>query len=573
MIMKKFYLFILAFISSLSVFSQTAITSDNIFSYYLLEAVKAKYHNDYNQALSLYMNCYKLDNKSSLVMFEVSRIYYAAKKMDEANLWLDKAIEVDSTNNLDYIKYAATLKLYSGRYSQAKDYFKQLVKRESDVPTHKLMLARLYSQLNIPDSAHAILNSISTEQVPWSTIQLEHADLYTHELNARKLQKTLKGIIKKEPHEASSYKYMADYYFAVKDSKNGLKYLNEGLSKNGGDALLLDLADYYFKNDDYALFKFYFNKAVLSVDITADEKRSKIAYYIQQKDKELFLRKDSDYLTEILRKAVAFHPDDEGLNMLLATYYNFTTRPAECLSLMDGFFSSHTANYDFYTLYISIIMSQPNVDWSKFDRIVKVAYDLFPDQPYLVQARVLALNHFDKYEQSIDILSDYLSEFVDVQSNSQLRAIKVDFLNLLAESYYKVGRQDDSFSTYDAILSLEPNDFLALNNYAYYLSLAEIRLDDAERMSSKTISAEPNNSTYLDTYAWILYKKQKYSMSQLMMEAALNHATAPSAELFEHYGYILRAQGDTENASIQFKKALELDNSRQYLKEFILDEN
>lgn len=570
--MSRFYTFILSLLCSVCVFSQTRIGADNIFNYYLMEAVKAKYHNDFNDALSLYMNCYKLDNQSSTVMYEISRIYYAAKKMDEANLWLDRAIELDSTKNLEYIKYGATLKLYSGKYSQAKEFYKILADKESDIPTHKLMLARLYSQLNQADSAHMTLNQISTELVPWSSIQLEHAELYTHELNPRKLKKTISGILKKEPNEASSYKYMADYYFAVKDTKNGLKYLNEGLSKNNGDVLLLDLSDYYYKIESYSLFKSYLDKVATSVDIEADTKRVKLASYLQQKDKEKYLREESDYFTKILKETVSFHPDDEGLNMLLATYYNFTSRQSESMSLMDRFFANHSASYDFYALYISSIMSQPVIDWEKFDNISKSAYDLYDDQPYMVQARVIALNHFDRYKQSIDILSEFLAELTDVQGNQQLRAIKIDFLNLLAESYYSNGQLEDSFATYDAVLSLDPNNISALNNYAYYLSLVDRNLDKAESMSAKTITVEPNNPTYLDTYAWVLYKREKYSMAQLMIEAALNNSSEVNPELVEHYGFILRALGNIEESVIQFKKALEIDSKREYLKEFIVND-
>lgn len=561
--------FIVAF--SASALAQSVLSSDNIFNYYLLEAVKAKSHGDYSTALSNYSNCYKLDNKSSIVMFEMSRIYYAAKKMDEANLWLDRAIEVDSTDNLSYIKYAATLKLYSAKYPQAKDYYKILVKREPDVPTHKLMLARLYSQLNFPDSAHATLNQISTDQIPWSSVQLEHADLYKHELNARKLEKTLKNILKREPNDPESYKYLADYYFAIKEPKKALKFLNDGLSKPGGDVLLFDLADYYFKNDQYELFKSYADRAAVSVDIDPQQKSQSINAYLSQKDKELYLRSESDYFAALLNKAVSFHPDNEQLNVLLASYYSFTNRADMALKVMDTYFATHTANYDFFATYIYSITSQPVIDWVKLDKVVSSAFELFPEEPYIVQAKVLCLNHFYNYSKSIDILTDYLTDFPDVKSNQKLRTVKLDFLNLLAESYYQDGKLDDSFSTYDAVLSLEPNHIIALNNYAYYLSLLGKRLDDAERMSSKTISIEPQNPTYLDTYAWVLYKKGKYSNALLMMEAAINNSTDPSAELYEHYGRILKALNDDENAVIQFKKAYELDPGRKYLIELMQD--
>ena len=46
---------------------------------------------------------------------------------------------------------------------------------------------------------------------------------------------------------------------------------------------------------------------------------------------------------------------------------------------------------------------------------------------------------------------------------------------------------------------------------------------------------------------------------------AINNSTEPSAELYEHYGRILKALNEDENAVIQFKKAYELDPGRKYL--------
>lgn len=549
------------------------IDADNIFNYYLLEASKAKYRGDFNQALQYYHNCYKLDDKSSAVMYEISRLYYATKKMDEANLWLDKSISLDSTNNAEYIKYAATLKLYSGRYAESKEYYKKLVSMESDVPTYRLMLARLYSQLNMPDSAHICLDQISLDQVPWSAIQLEHADLYTHESNVRKLEKTLKNILKREPNEASSYKHLADYYFVIKKPKKALNYLTSGLTKNDGDLLLLDIADYYFKIGDYPLFKQYIDQAIHSVSISAETKIRKLTSYLQDKDKELYLRNESDYFTYLLKSAVSFHQDDEQLTILLAQYLNSLSRTSEALKVFDSYFVSHSPSYDFFATYVFTIMSQPELDWHKLNHVITDAYSLFPDQPYIVEARALTYNHFDKYQETIDVLTEFLTELDDIQLTQQLKSIKVEFLNILAESYYGLGKTEDSFATYDAVLSLDPNYIVALNNYAYYLSLHNVRLDDAEKMSSKTISVEPNNPTYLDTYAWVLYKKEQFSIAKIMIEAAFNYSTSPSSELYEHYGFILKAVGDTENSVIQFRKAIELDSKKDYLKEFLTDEN
>ena len=61
-----------------------------------------------------------------------------------------------------------------------------------------------------------------------------------------------------------------------------------------------------------------------------------------------------------------------------------------------------------------------------------------------------------------------------------------------------------------AVLNSGVTQVLCINNYSYYLSLREEKLEYAESLSKKSIIAEPNNSTFLDTYAWILFKLKRF---------------------------------------------------------------
>ena len=69
-------------------------------------------------------------------------------------------------------------------------------------------------------------------------------------------------------------------------------------------------------------------------------------------------------------------------------------------------------------------------------------------------------------------------------------------------------------------------------------------------MSAKTIKAEPKNSTYLDTYAWILYKEERYTEAKLYIDQALANLSdsAMRADLLEHAGDIYWAAGMREQA-------------------------
>ena len=104
-----------------------------------------------------------------------------------------------------------------------------------------------------------------------------------------------------------------------------------------------------------------------------------------------------------------------------------------------------------------------------------------------------------------------------------------------------------------------------LNNYSYYLSLRDEKLDYAEQLSKKTILAEPNNSTYLDTYAWILYKQKKYAEALIYIKRAYLNGGDKNDVIVEHYGDIQYKNGNLDEAVQLWEKSKELGNKSEQL--------
>ena len=112
-----------------------------------------------------------------------------------------------------------------------------------------------------------------------------------------------------------------------------------------------------------------------------------------------------------------------------------------------------------------------------------------------------------------------------------------------------------AFESYDRVLRAKPDNIYVLNNYAYYLSLDNHDFDKALQMSAKTIQAEPKNPTYLDTYAWILYKLDRYDEALKYMNKVFKYDKNPQGINYEHLGDIQYKLGDTKNAVKNWKKA------------------
>ena len=77
-----------------------------------------------------------------------------------------------------------------------------------------------------------------------------------------------------------------------------------------------------------------------------------------------------------------------------------------------------------------------------------------------------------------------------------------DFYAIMGDILHEKGLNKEAFEAYDSCFQWRADNYNALNNYAYYLSLTLKDLEKAEKASYKTIKAEPKNSTFLDIAKW-----------------------------------------------------------------------
>ncbi|MDX5481079.1 MAG: tetratricopeptide repeat protein, partial [Hymenobacteraceae bacterium] len=123
----------------------------------------------------------------------------------------------------------------------------------------------------------------------------------------------------------------------------------------------------------------------------------------------------------------------------------------------------------------------------------------------------------------------------------------------LGDGYNSLKDYQKSDEAYEAVLAQDANNEHVLNNYSYFLSLRNEKLDKAREMAERLIKQHPNNPTYLDTYAWVLYKLGEYTEARKYLEQAV--AISDDATIIEHYGDVLFKLGKKEEAVSQWQKA------------------
>jgi Tfp pilus assembly protein PilF len=145
-------------------------------------------------------------------------------------------------------------------------------------------------------------------------------------------------------------------------------------------------------------------------------------------------------------------------------------------------------------------------------------------------------------------------------SNSKNKEIQLEFYSLLAECYESLGEHEKSDNAFNVALSLDRNNYGILNNYSYYLSLRSKNLAIARRMSGMTIKADPTNSTYLDTYAWILFKMNKWHKAEKIIKRAIEYGGENNKEILLHYSEILISLKRNSEALHFLNEAVKLAN-------------
>ena len=143
---------------------------------------------------------------------------------------------------------------------------------------------------------------------------------------------------------------------------------------------------------------------------------------------------------------------------------------------------------------------------------------------------------------------------------------------MLGDIYSEKEMLEQCYQYYDSALVYNGNNALVLNNYAYHLACNNGDLLKAETMSNKSMSIDTENATYIDTYAWVLFKMNSYTLARIYIEKAIGKLAPDeegSAEYYEHYGDILIMLGEADKAVEQWTKALELAPERVVLKKKI----
>ena len=322
---------------------------------------------------------------------------------------------------------------------------------------------------------------------------------------------------------------------------NGLTYLTK--------------AEYYLALGDTLNYDRQTYQALVSTDLDVESKLQILVNYT----KTLLSAKDTTHRTDHLFDVlIEQHPLEPQIRVLYSEYLMFIDNNEGAAEQIDYALNLDPTNKELWTRLMAYYLYAGN--YEKTIEVGDKAIRLNPDNVELYSYLGSSCYSVKQYDKAIEVYDKALAilDSTQVDDRSNLLSGKADVK-------FAMGDTIAAFALYDQSLDLNPDNPGTLNNYAYFLALSNRDLDKAERMSAKTIVEDAANPTYLDTYAWVFYMRKEYTMAQLYIEMAINNEEQPTSELFEHYGYILLANGDKQKALEQWRKAIELKPDNEQL--------
>tara|TARA_R110002050_G_scaffold79631_5_gene170195 strand:+ start:9466 stop:11226 length:1761 start_codon:yes stop_codon:yes gene_type:complete len=539
---------------------ETELSQDqqNEFEYLFIEGLKQKKLGDIQKAVSIFSRCLEIDPNSSVAMYEMASIHYANKDLTSASLLLEKAISINSENKW-YKLLLAEIYRQRQQFQEAAAIYTRLSKGEPDNLEYLYYNATLLGMAEQYEEAIEAYNRLEQKTGLNEQISVAKQQIYLAWDKPDEAFDEINRLIESDPEETQYYGLLAELYQQVGDEKNAIKNFNKILEIDPENGFVhFSLASYYIEQGDKEKAYEHIKNAFANQELDAD---TKIQYYmLQTSDAEAseWTHEEMNELLDILQET---HPDDNRMYTIYAEHLMRQNKLDEARDYLKQYLETDKDNFIIWQQLL--FMDNDLLDFEGLYSNSEQAIELFPNQAVLYALHAVAALQLEKYDEVLETLEEGEVYVLDNQS------LKVQFELYKAEAYYKLNQVEKAFKAFDEVIKLNPDNHMAMNNYAYYLSIRGEQLEKAERMSGRVVQANPENPTYLDTYAWVLFKRKNYELAKFYIESAISNGGEANGVLLEHYGDILYKLGEKDKALENWKKAKELGEGTEVLEQKI----
>jgi tetratricopeptide (TPR) repeat protein len=508
-------------------------------------AENARLLGKYSEALNLYNEFVKKYPQNATAKYNLSKLCFQNKNAQAAETFAQKAVEINPANTY-FQEYYTFLLLYNYKFKNAEKQYNSLIEKNPSNPDYVFKKAQLFLKTKEYAKALDCLNEYEKIVGFNEDIINQKKNLYII-LNKPDLAiLEIKKLQKEYPSKVAYPLLIAEIYVSEKNTVGAEITFKEIENKYGTDPTAqAALAEYYLSKKDEKAYNDFMLKLMQNKNVSTETKISIILPTLKKLDEDSIA--NDNHIIELVKSISLAAPTDKDAILIYANVLTYSKKTILAIAQYKRYLTLDSSNFDVWIQVASLYFDEKMYDSTIV--ISEIASKLFYDKalPYFYKG--LAYVQKNEQEKAIESLTIALKK--DASNNALAALIHTS----LGDAYNSLKQYKQSDESFDAALKLFPLDATTLNNYAYYLSVRNERLTDAEAMSKKSLELQPNSKSFLDTYGWILFQQGKFEEAKKYIEKAIQSNGEEDGTLFEHLGDVYFKLNDLLNAKKYWQMA------------------
>lgn len=508
----------------------------------------------------------RIDPKNGPALTGLAAVQLAGHRLDEAEQTYKRLAALPDK---EYKHLHAVFLFQTGKRDQALAEFLKLASEDSGNRDARSRLLAAYVSMGKMAEAQQLLAKALKKNSKDTDALFQRAELYLRNGNAAGAETDLKEVLHFKADSAQAHFALAEVYRIQGAAQNERQELIEALrlspgtlparlalarnflvAKEAKSALeLLDQAPAPQKaiaavvlERNWALFAGGNYKEMR----TALDQALKMARLPELLIQDAVLKMhDGDYVgarisaEEVLRQS----PEEVRAARVLADSYTAQKQPQKAAQRLAELADGHPKSAPLHSL-----LGQYELAIGRQAEARQAFEAAKSADPGFIQAD-LALAGMDRRDKHLDDARRHLATVLKIDPRN------VSAMAMLAAIETDTGNRNGAIEKYRAMLDIDSNNVLALNNLAW--TLAKDNPDEALKYAQQAVELAPDNATVEDTLGWIYYEKGIYRTAVDYLKNAVAKESTPRRQF--HLGMCYMKVGDRDLGQKTLNAALQKD--------------
>ena len=533
--------------------NNTAIDT-TAYDYLFVEAVKQKLLGNIGDAVKIFEQCLKADQKNDAAYFQIAQILMGSGDTKRGKEYGLKAFNL-KPDNFWYMMFLAGSYYSERNLDSATIFYEKAIKSFPAREDLQMNLGNLYAENKRYDKALQVFEIFERKYGVNENTTVSEVKVLMAAGKMNEAEDKINKLLVLNPDDILYNGLLAEIYAAEGKDEAAIELYDKLISghPDNGD-IQLSLFTFLLERKKYDDLLILLNKIILNNDI-AKELKVGLFNRLIETDGFVQIKGNELQLASMIMESV--YKDDNIILIIRPEILEAMKKYENAISRLEEIIFAQPDYYMAWEKLLFIYLDEK--DYKNLEEKGELCATKF-NRSFV--AKILYANAAME-NKNYDIALEELRKASILAGEDKDMMLQV--LTLKADLYYRMKNYNDAFKTFDEALANNSSDLTILNNYAYYLAEQNSRLKDAEEMAKKVTESEKDNTTYLDTYAWVLYKRGKAGEARKIMQPLLEKGNVSDAELYEHYGFIMKKLKDCNEAVKNWQNAIKIDSAKVYL--------